>query len=288
MPSSAYPLDSPCLSLVSAQRTAPRKRGFHVEQDVAAPLLAPQQIPYYEKHIGGTFGQAAHVVGVPGLAEGDVEAHAVALAHQAALHVAADAVEHLEFEAVAGNLPLRDEPAGPPDDGFIVRGSRGINPFLQEIAGQFEVIPVHIGLSWEGDCVGFEVSAFAEADADFGGAQLFDISLAAVQVALNDDAHRAITGVQGMHQIERAIGIIAGFHIDADETAQFGGAADQLVHVGQALLVRKIEADTRPGLAGGLPPPQTGWRTAAPGKRFPSICVAISDGTGRGRNYAPR
>src|ERR1035441_3580699 len=36
MPSSAYPLDSPCLSLVSAHRTAPRKGGFHVEQEVPA------------------------------------------------------------------------------------------------------------------------------------------------------------------------------------------------------------------------------------------------------------
>ena len=66
-----------------------------------------------------------------------------------------------------------------------------------------------------------------------------------MQVALHDDAHGAVPRVQGMHQIERAIGIAARFHIDADETAQFGGAADELVHVGQALIVGKIEAELR-------------------------------------------
>ena len=97
--------------------------------------------------------------------------------------------------------------------------------------------------SREGDCGGFEVCAFAQANADFRGAQLLDIGLAAVQVALNHDADRAIAGVQGMHQVERAIGIVAGFHIDADEAAEFGRAADQLLDVGQALLVGKVEAE---------------------------------------------
>ena len=122
-------------------------------------------------------------------------------------------------------------------------GNGGIDPVLQEIAGEFEEAPVHLALAWEGDGGGFEVSAFAQADADFGGAQLFDIGLAAVQVALNHHADRAVARVQRMHQIERATGIGAGFHIDANKAADFGGAADQPLDVGQALLRGKIEAE---------------------------------------------
>ena len=124
-------------------------------------------------------------------------------------------------------------------------GKAGINAALQQITRQFEVIPVHVGLPRKGDRGGFEIRSFAQADADFGGAQLLDIRLAAVEVALNDHADRAMPGMQRVHQVERAVGILAGFHIDADEVAELCGAADQLFHVGQALVVGKIEAELR-------------------------------------------
>src|ERR1035441_3482752 len=108
-------------------------------------VLSPEEVSQYEKHIGRTFGEATHVVGVPGLPEGDVQAHAVAPRHQAPLHVAADAVEHLEFEAIERNLPVGDESADLADDRFVVGGKRGINTVLQEIAGEVEVTPVRLG-----------------------------------------------------------------------------------------------------------------------------------------------
>jgi hypothetical protein len=52
-----------------------------------------------EEDVGGAFGKAAHDVGVPLRAEGDVDADTVALGGELALEVAADAVEHLELEA---------------------------------------------------------------------------------------------------------------------------------------------------------------------------------------------
>ena len=46
-----------------------------------------------------------------------------------------------------------------------------------------------------------------------------------------------------MHQIERAIRVFAGFHIHADEVAEFGCPPDQLFDVGQTLLIGEIEAE---------------------------------------------
>src|SRR5260370_15050715 len=160
MPNSAYPLDSPSLPLVSAQPAGSRK----------GESLVPEQVSQYEEHVGRALGQTTHVVWIPGLAERDIETQVVALGHQAALQVAADAVQHLEFQAVARDLVLCDELADLPDDSFIMGGKRGVNVALQAIAGQFEVIPVHVRLPWEGDRGGFKIRAFAQPDADFSRA----------------------------------------------------------------------------------------------------------------------
>ena len=122
-------------------------------------------------------------------------------------------------------------------------GNAGINAIGQQIAGEFQVAPVHIALPRKGHGSRFEVSSFAQADADFRGAELFDIRLAAIQVGLNDDAHRAVAGVQRVYQVERAICVVARLHIDADEAGEFGGASHELSYIGQALLPGKIEAE---------------------------------------------
>src|SRR5690606_16099628 len=51
-----------------------------------------------EEHVGGAFGEAAHEVGVPGVAERDVDADFVAVGDEALLDVPPYAVEHLELE----------------------------------------------------------------------------------------------------------------------------------------------------------------------------------------------
>src|SRR5260370_39744530 len=106
MPNSAYPLDSPSLPLGSAQPAGSRK----------GESLVPEQVSQYEEHVGRALGQTTHVVWIPGLAERDIETQVVALGHQAALQVAADAAQHLEFEAVAGKLTLWDELSELPED----------------------------------------------------------------------------------------------------------------------------------------------------------------------------
>src|SRR5277367_1783540 len=72
-----------------------------------------------EENVGGAFGEAAHEVGIPLRAEGDIDTDAVALGGEATLEVAADTVEHLEFKGVLVDFVLVDEVAHLVDDGFV-------------------------------------------------------------------------------------------------------------------------------------------------------------------------
>ena len=89
---------------------------------IPADALVLEEVFREEEDVGGAFGEAAHEVGVPLRAEGDVDADAVALGGELALEVAADAVEHLELEGVLVDLVLVDEVAHLVDDGFVVGG----------------------------------------------------------------------------------------------------------------------------------------------------------------------
>ena len=82
-----------------------------------------------EEDVGGALGEAAHEVGVPLGAEGDVDADAIAFGGEAALEVAADAVEHLELEGVLVDLVLVDEVAHLVDDGLVVGGDAAEDTF---------------------------------------------------------------------------------------------------------------------------------------------------------------
>src|SRR6266481_10051884 len=84
--------------------------------------LVLEEVFGQEEEVGGAFGEAAHEVGVPLGAEGDVDAHAVAFVGEAALEIAAYAVEHLKLEGMLVDLVLVDEVAHLVDDGLVVGG----------------------------------------------------------------------------------------------------------------------------------------------------------------------
>src|SRR5271168_1251011 len=84
--------------------------------------LVLEEVLDEEDDVGGALGEATHEVGVPLRTEGNVDADPIALGHQAVLEIAADAVEHLEFEGASVDLVVVDERAHLVDDGFIVGG----------------------------------------------------------------------------------------------------------------------------------------------------------------------
>src|SRR6266545_3533214 len=92
----------------------------------------PEEVAGEEENVGGALGEAAHEVGVPGAAEGYVDADPVALGGEAALEGAADAVEHLELEGVFGNAAGGGEVDGLVEDALVVGGDGGVRAFFQQ------------------------------------------------------------------------------------------------------------------------------------------------------------
>src|SRR5829696_974031 len=78
---------------------------------------ALHQVREEEVEVGGAFGEAAHEVGVPLGAVGEVDAEAVAFGDDLLLEVAADAVEHLELEAATVAAVAGDQGPGETDHG---------------------------------------------------------------------------------------------------------------------------------------------------------------------------
>jgi hypothetical protein len=182
----------------------------------------PEQLPGDEEHVGGAFGEAAHEVGIPFAAKGDIDADVEALGDEFALQVAAYAEEHLELEMTATDVALGDEGFGGGDHVFVVGGEAVIDGALQEHVGELGVVGVDVGFFGEGDFGGFLVGAFAETDADAFGDELLDVGLGAVEIGLDDDADGAAqfgSGVDAAHDVERDLGDGRVFHVDAEEVA---------------------------------------------------------------------
>src|SRR5258707_3768696 len=141
-------------------------------RDKALPLVL-EEVFGEEEDVGGALGEAAHEVGVPLRAEGDVDADAVALGGEAALEIAAYAVEHLELEGVLVDLVLVDEVAHLVDDGLVVGGDAAEDTFAPGRIGvgnhalhQVDVVGVDVGFGGERDVGALFVGSLAEANAN--------------------------------------------------------------------------------------------------------------------------
>src|SRR5580765_837335 len=99
-----------------------------------------------EPDVRGPFAQTAHEVRVPVAAEGQIDAHAVAVRDQACLQVAADAVQHLELESIGGDALLGRPPAGEIDHGRVVRGDCRVRAGAQQNLHHPGVRGVHVSL----------------------------------------------------------------------------------------------------------------------------------------------
>ena len=141
--------------------------------DVIWFALVLEEVFGEEEHVGGALGEAAHEVWVPLRAEGDVDADAVALGGEAALKVAANAVQHLELEGMLVDFVVVDEGAHLVDDGLVVGGDAAEDaPAVLRIVvsdhalHQVDVVCIDVGLGGEGDIGTFFVSSLAETNAN--------------------------------------------------------------------------------------------------------------------------
>src|SRR5579871_3494275 len=93
---------------------------------------ASQQVPRQEEDIGRPFRQPPHKIWIPRLAVRNVEPQSVSFVNQLPLDVAADAIEHLEFEGVARDLARLHEALGLLDDPLVMRRYSRIDAGLEE------------------------------------------------------------------------------------------------------------------------------------------------------------
>src|ERR1035437_9761084 len=158
-----------------------------LQRDPDHQLLA-QHVLGDEEHVGGALGKAPHEVRVPFLAEGNIDAHVVAIADQLALQVAANPVEHLELEAAAIDSVLAGEALGLGNHGLVLGGQPVEDGAVKQHATEADEVSIHIGLAWKRHLGRLVVSSLAQPHPNVVGDELLDIGLRAIEVGLDHDA----------------------------------------------------------------------------------------------------
>jgi len=188
-----------------------------------------EEVLRQEEDVGWPLGEAAHEVGVPLRAEGDVDADAEALGDEGALEIAADAVEHLELEGGLVTAGLGDEVSHVVDDGVVVGCDAAEDAAGNELAHELDVVGIDVGLGGECEVGGFFVGAFAEADADALTEQAMGVGFRSVEVGLEDCADGTGPGfVEALGDGDGGFGVVGAFHVDADKAVDGGGVFDHL------------------------------------------------------------
>ncbi len=197
-----------------------------------------------KEKVSGTLGESAHEIGIPGVAVRDVEPQGEAAGDKFGLKVAADAVEHLKFEAVGGEFLFLDEADGLAEDIFVVAGDGRVGSFGEKELHELEVVGVDVGLAGEGEVRWFAVSALTEADRNGERGESTDIGFAAEEIGLNDgpDAAR-VRGLEIFDEPEGTVSEGSGLHVDLDAAVHFARAVEQAGDVGAAGGLGKGEAE---------------------------------------------
>lgn len=196
-----------------------------------------------EEKVGGPFGQAAHEVGVPGVAVRDVEAKAVAGGDEHALEVAADAIEHLEFEggrAAAGAGGVFEDDV---DHAGVVGGEGWVFALVEQEAGEAGVAGVDVVFPGPGDGGGLFVGALAEPDGDAEGVEAAEIVVRAVEIGLEDGAKAVVGGVKVLDDAEGGSDVLAGLHVDFDAGLDGAGLEEDGLDIGAAEGIGDIESE---------------------------------------------
>src|SRR5260370_15109536 len=97
-----------------------------------------------ETEVCGTFGEAAHKVGEPVLAVGNVDADAIAILDEPALQIGAHPVQHLKLEIVFGNLLRRGMANGRRNRARVVRGDTVIKTAGEKRLHQADEVGIDI------------------------------------------------------------------------------------------------------------------------------------------------
>src|SRR5438270_13251989 len=81
-----------------------------------------EQVLQDKQCVGRAFRQSPHEIGIPFMAEGDVDAYPPAFFRELLLQIAADAIEHLTLERLGGVVLGFSEINGRPDHVLVMGG----------------------------------------------------------------------------------------------------------------------------------------------------------------------
>src|SRR5215470_2897186 len=168
--------------------------------------LGAEEVADEEHQVGGALGEPAHDVGKPVLPVRNVDAQAIAVANQAALQILANAVEHLEFEIVLGNLFLGRPADSLRNHAWIVGGNAVVKAAGQKHAHQADIIAVHVGFARVSQVDGFLIRALAKADAAADTQQVVNVACTAIEIRLDDRADGGRFRADAPHEFDGALG----------------------------------------------------------------------------------
>ncbi len=188
------------------------------EHGPASRCCYPPKRPFStKKHVLLPLAQPSVEVRDPVGAEGDVDAHVLARGHQLVPALEPQPVEHLELEARRGDLLLPRVDQGVLDELLVVGGERGIVAAVEEdpralLEALADVVHVH-----PGDALRFLVRPLAEADPVAPPRRFRHVLGGAVQVGLEHDPHVVVALAQRVEDLDRVLGELRAFHVEADE-----------------------------------------------------------------------
>src|SRR6185437_4574862 len=220
---------------------APRSssRDWTAERSLKLQLL--YEILEEEEQVCRTFGEAAHEVRVPLRAEGDVNAHAPALAGEPLLQVAADAIEHLELESVGGDAAGAGIGEGRINDALVVGGDGVVKAAVEEALHQGDVVGVHGGFFLQREGGWLAVGALDQTHADAGANERLDIGGSAMKIGLDHGADVGACGVELLDQFEGGLSVGGALHVHADEGVECSGAVEDAAQLAAGQIAGEIE-----------------------------------------------
>src|SRR6478672_6869592 len=190
-----------------------------------------------EHEVPRLLGHAAHEVAVPLLAVGDVDAHLVAAVGDALLLLGADPVEHLVLEGVGVAVVVGRERARDLDEPWVVAGHHGVAVARHEDLQAAHVVLVHVGRRLVRDRLGLLVGALAEPDPAPLVREVAAVTLAALEVRLDDGAHPREVLAQLAQGLQRGVGGRVVLHVEGHGGAGVRGRLADLARVVEGDLV---------------------------------------------------
>src|SRR5580704_3023512 len=159
---------------------------FAASCKAAKNWLRAEEISEQEAKVGGALSEAPHEIREPIVAKRNVNAESIAVLHEAALQIGADAVEHLKLKVILGDLFGSGPANGFRDHARVVGSDAVVKTAGQENLHKSNVIKVDVPLGGVRYVRWFLISAFTKPDSAAAREQSLHVRFTSIKVGLDD------------------------------------------------------------------------------------------------------